>query len=42
MNLVTEGVRQLRGDSTSQVEGADVCLVTSAAAVPGSALLLRN
>ena len=28
-NLVTEGVRQVRGTSTAQVEGADNCLVTS-------------
>lgn len=27
-NLTVEGVRQLRGESTSQVEGARVCLVT--------------
>jgi len=42
MNLVTEGVRQIRGTSTSQVPDADVCLVTSAAAVPTSAILLRR
>jgi acetyl-CoA acetyltransferase len=41
-NLVLEGVRQLRGSSTSQVEGADACLVTSADDVPTSALLLRS
>ena len=28
-NLITEGVRQMRGTSTGQVEGADTCLVTS-------------
>ena len=28
LNLLTEGVRQLRGDSTSQVAGANTCLVT--------------
>lgn len=39
-NLVLEGVRQLRGTSTAQVEGAETCLVTSGAAVPTSALLL--
>ena len=38
-NLVLEGVRQMRGTSTSQVEGADVCLVTSGEGVPTSALL---
>ena len=40
LNHVVEGVRALRGDSTSPVEGAEVCLVTSAACVPSSALLL--
>ena len=29
MNLVIEGVRQMRGTSTCQVEGAQTCLVTS-------------
>jgi acetyl-CoA acetyltransferase len=40
-NLITEGVRQLRGTSTSQVPDASVCLVTSGEGVPTSALLLR-
>jgi acetyl-CoA acetyltransferase len=40
LNHVVEGVRSLRGDSTCPVEGAEVCLVTSAACVPSSALLL--
>ncbi|MDP6980300.1 MAG: hypothetical protein QF570_17150 [Myxococcota bacterium] len=40
LNHVVEGVRSLRGESTSQVEGAEVCLVTSAACVPSSALIL--
>lgn len=40
LNHVVEGVRQLRGQSTSQVDGAEICLVTGAAGVPGSALLL--
>ena len=40
LNHVVEGVRQLRGESTCQVNGAEVCLVTSAAGVPTSALLL--
>lgn len=40
LNHVVEGVRQLRGTSTSQVDGAEICLVTGAAGVPGSALLL--
>lgn len=40
-NLITEGVRQIRGDSTNQVDGARTCLVTSGEGVPTSALLLR-
>ena len=39
-NLILEGVRQIRGTSTSQVEGAELSLVTSGAGVPTSALLL--
>jgi acetyl-CoA acetyltransferase len=42
MNHVVEGVRQMRGQSTSQVEGAEVCLVASTPLPPGSALLLRR
>ena len=41
-NLITEGVRQMRGSSTSQVADATTCLVTSGEAVPTSAILLRN
>ncbi|HXW35111.1 MAG TPA: lipid-transfer protein [Acidimicrobiales bacterium] len=41
-NLINEGVKQLRGTSTSQVEGAETCLVTSGEGVPTSALLLRK
>lgn len=40
LNHVVEGVRSLRGESTSPVENAEVCLVTSAACVPSSAILL--
>ncbi|MGP0031162.1 MAG: lipid-transfer protein [Acidimicrobiales bacterium] len=40
-NLITEGVRQLRGTSTSQVQDARTCLVTSGEGVPTSAVLLR-
>jgi acetyl-CoA acetyltransferase len=40
-NLITEGVRQVRGTSTCQVEGARNCLVTSGEGVPTSAILLR-
>jgi acetyl-CoA acetyltransferase len=42
LNHVVEGVRQLRGESTTPVPGAETCLVTSAAGVPGSALVLRR
>jgi acetyl-CoA acetyltransferase len=41
-NLVNEGVRQLRGTSTSPVPGAETCLVTGGEGVPTSALLLRR
>ena len=41
-NLVLEGVRQIRGTSTSQVADADVSLVTSGEGVPTSALLLTK
>ena len=41
-NLITEGVKQLRGTSTAQVPGAATCLVTAGEGVPTSALLLRN
>lgn len=41
-NLITEGVRQLRGASTAQVPGAASCLVTAGEGVPTSALLLRS
>ena len=42
MNHIVEGVRQIRGDSTSQVSGAETCLVTCAPLPPGSALILRR
>jgi acetyl-CoA acetyltransferase len=41
-NLIIEGVRQMRGTSSSQVEGAECCLVTSGEAVPTGAVLLRR
>ncbi len=41
-NLINEGVKQIRGTSTSQVENAETCLVTSGEGVPTSALLLRR
>ena len=41
LNLVVEGVRQLRGESTSQVKEAELCLVTAGlSASPLSAALL--
>ena len=41
-NLIVEGVRQLRGESHSQVEGAETSLVTSGEGVPTSAVLFRR
>ncbi len=41
-NLVLEAVRQMRGESTCQVDGATSCLVTSGEGVPTSAMVLRN
>jgi acetyl-CoA acetyltransferase len=41
-NLVLEGVRQIRGTSTAQVDGADVSLVTSGEGVPTSAMLFTK
>jgi acetyl-CoA acetyltransferase len=43
LSLVNEGVRQLRGESTSQVDGAEHCLVVAGpSAPPSSALILRR
>ncbi len=42
MNLIIEGVRQIRGTSTCQVENAQLSLVTSGAGVPTSAVLLAS
>jgi acetyl-CoA acetyltransferase len=41
-NLIVEAARQIRGESCSQVEGAEVSLVTSGEGVPTSALLLTR
>jgi len=41
-NLILEGVRQIRGTSTSQVDGAEVSLVTSGEGVPTSAILFTR
>lgn len=40
MNHISEGVRQIRGTSTSQVPGAETCLVTATPLPPGSGLML--
>lgn len=41
LNLAVEGVRQLRGESTSQVKDAEVCLITAGiSASPFSAAIL--
>ena len=43
MNLLIEGVRQLRGTSTTQIEGAATCLVTGGLGVsPTSGTILRR
>jgi acetyl-CoA acetyltransferase len=41
-NHVLEGVRQIRGTSSCQVERAEVALVAAAAVVPTSAIILRK
>jgi len=41
MNLIAEGVRQLRGDAATPIPGARTCLVTGCDATPNGALLLR-
>src|SRR4051794_3245207 len=40
MNHIVEGVRQIRGESSSQVTSAEVCLVTSGLPPASSAVLL--
>lgn len=42
MNLVAEGVRQMRGTAANQVAGAETCLVTGCDSTPNGALLLRR
>ena len=42
LNHVLEGVRQMRGTSTSQVADAEICLVTSTPLPPGSGMILRK
>ena len=41
LNHVLEGARSLWGESCNNVDNAEVCLVTSAAGVPSSAILLQ-
>ncbi len=41
-NLITEGVRQLRGSAINQVDNAQTCLVTGGEGVPTGALVLRR
>lgn len=41
MNHIVEGVRQMRGQSTSQVPAAQTCLITSGAPTMTSAMILR-
>ncbi len=42
MNMIAEGVRQVRGTSTSQVDKVENVLVTAGLGVPTSALILTN
>ena len=42
MNMIAEGVRQVRGTSTSQVQGAQNVLVTGGLGVPTTALILTR
>jgi acetyl-CoA acetyltransferase len=41
-NLITEGVRQIRGTSVNPVADAEACLVTAGEGVPTSAMILRR
>ncbi len=41
-NLISEGVRQMRGEASNQVENAESCLVTGGGCSPTSAIILRN
>ncbi|MHC4106476.1 MAG: thiolase C-terminal domain-containing protein, partial [Planctomycetota bacterium] len=42
MNMIAEGVRQVRGTSTTQIDGAENVLVTGGLGVPTSALILTK
>ena len=41
-NLVIEGVRQIRGTSTNQVDNVELSMVTAGPGVPSSGLILRK
>ena len=41
-NLITEGVRQLRGSAINQVSDAENCLITGGEGVPTGAVVLRR
>jgi acetyl-CoA acetyltransferase len=43
LEMVVEGTRQMRGESTCQVEGAEHCLVVGGPSyAPSSAIILRK
>lgn len=42
LNHVVEGVRQIRGESTSQAPNSEICLVTGGSPPASSALILRR
>ncbi|MFC2027422.1 lipid-transfer protein [Chloroflexota bacterium] len=42
VNLLIEGVRQIRGESPNQVDGVELCMVTSSPGVPTAGLILRR
>ncbi|MFT3851342.1 MAG: hypothetical protein QM733_01155 [Ilumatobacteraceae bacterium] len=42
MNHILEGVRQMRGESTAQVAGAETCLVTGGVPTASAAIVLRR
>ncbi len=42
LNHIVEGVRQMRGSASAQIDGAETCLVTSGPIPTSSALVLRR
>ena len=42
MNLVTEGVKQIRGLANAQIKNAKLALVTTCDATPNAAILLKG